>query len=307
MGSTPRAEYRGALYHVFARGVRRERIFCDVEDYLAYVADLRHLADDLGVKVLAYCLMPNHPHLCLKTDDAPLSELMQRLNTRHALRFNRKYKVTGHLHEGRYRALLIDSERYLLRLVRYIHQNPVRAGLVPAVDDWPFSSHRDYCAPATWVHRDEALSRFVSHADYQVFVSQSANLEDSEIFSSVGRGFRFAGSLESVSDVRSAVARDSTKHAAMWIPLGNTRPPPTEDISAQAEQWLRERAESISLHELQGLDQHDPIRRVRRELAAFLRAENHSLRAIGLLLHRKVAAVSRLVGRHEQQPSAETH
>src|SRR5919106_1813279 len=160
MGRQPRAEFRNALYHVFARGNRRERIFHDHDDYQLYIEELQKLSRDLGVDVLAYCLMPNHPHLCLRTRDTPLSRFMQRLNTFHAKRFNQKYDTSGHLYQGRYRALLIEERMYLLRLVRYIHQNPTRGGLAAFA-----AFERDTPAP-----------------------------EDLETFSRARRAFAFAGS-----------------------------------------------------------------------------------------------------------------
>ena len=86
MGRAPRAEFRGALYHVFSRGNRREKLFLDEEDYGAYLAHLRETADELGVAVIAYCLMPNHPHLCLQTDGAPLSVQISQIPVMFLLR-----------------------------------------------------------------------------------------------------------------------------------------------------------------------------------------------------------------------------
>ena len=194
MGRQPRAEFRNALYHVFARGNRRERIFHDHDDYQLYIEELQKLSRDLGVDVLAYCLMPNHPHLCLRTRDTPLSRFMQRLNTFHAKRFNQKYDTCGHLYQGRYRALLIEERMYLLRLVRYIHQNPTRAGLVASMSDWPYSSYHEYRRADSWICRGPVLSGFGSLAAFAAFERDTPAPEDLETFSRARRAFAFAGS-----------------------------------------------------------------------------------------------------------------
>src|SRR5687767_8959859 len=211
MPRAPRAQYRGALYHVFVRGNRRQKVFLDDDDYRDYVALLSKLARELDAEVLAYCLMPNHPHLCVRTQGAPLSSLMQRLNTTHAVRFNRKYKVQGHLNEGRYRALVVDADVYLLRLVRYIHRNPVRAGLVARAGDWAHSSHREYLARDSWVARHHVLRHFESPETFEEFVAQETTEEDAAVFRAADRGFRFAGSLAGIEAALSSVRSEAKK------------------------------------------------------------------------------------------------
>jgi putative transposase len=113
MGRRVRMEYPGVVYHVFSRGNRRTAVFRSPAEYEDFIADLERLAKLHKAEVLAFCLMSDHPRLCLRTgeDGDPLSLLMQRLNLRHARRFNRIHKVRGHLNECRYRAQVVDTKR----------------------------------------------------------------------------------------------------------------------------------------------------------------------------------------------------
>jgi putative transposase len=130
MARKPRLEYPGALLHVIARGNNRQEIFHDDEDRRAYLERLGLYLGEGGVTIYCFCLMSNHVHLLVEVGERSLSQVMQRLLTWHARHHSVKYKRVGHLFQGRYKAILCDKDAYLLELVRYIHLNPVRAGLV---------------------------------------------------------------------------------------------------------------------------------------------------------------------------------
>jgi REP element-mobilizing transposase RayT len=134
----------GLLYHVIARGNQRRATFLDDADYRAYLRRLALYRERYHVRLHAYCLMPNHVHLLVRTAETPLAKFMQGLQQSYTQRFNRVHDTVGHLFQGRYRAIVCDSERYLLVLVRYIHLNPVRAGLAAQPEDYPYSGHRAY-------------------------------------------------------------------------------------------------------------------------------------------------------------------
>lgn len=140
MPRRPRIHYPGALYHVVARGVEKRLIFLDSADYEHYTATQGRAIAKLGASLIAYCLMPNHVHLAIKVGAVPLSRIMHRILACHALTFNEKYRRVGHLFQGRHSAFLITHERYLQNLIRYIHQNPVRAKLTERAKDWRWSS-----------------------------------------------------------------------------------------------------------------------------------------------------------------------
>lgn len=134
----------GLLYHVVARGNRRETVFLARGDYETYLHRLAAYRAGYAVSLYAYCLMPNHVHLVLRTTAAPLAKFMQSLQQSYTQRFNQRYSQVGHAFQGRYKALLCATDEYLVTLVRYVHLNPVRAGLVARAEDYPYSSHRAY-------------------------------------------------------------------------------------------------------------------------------------------------------------------
>src|SRR6185503_15252840 len=101
---------------------------------------------EMSCTILAYCLMGNHFHLAMRVGNIPLSRIMHRMLTTYAMAFNFRHDRTGHLFQARYKAILCLDDAYLLGLVRYIHLNPVRAGLVPKPENWPWSSHHLYAA-----------------------------------------------------------------------------------------------------------------------------------------------------------------
>lgn len=140
MPRRPRIHYPGALYHVIARGVEKRKIFLDAEDYLHFKDDMLRSMARFNTRLLAYCLMPNHVHLAIKVGIVPHSRPMHRLLGNHAITFNEKYDRVGHLFQGRHSAYLVWNESYLSNLIRYIHQNPVRAKLVSRPKDWAWSS-----------------------------------------------------------------------------------------------------------------------------------------------------------------------
>ncbi len=144
MARKPRVEIAGAFYHVIARGNNRQRIFKDSQDHRVYLKRLERYRERYGVTLYAYTLMPNHVHLLLETSTPPLSKFMQGLQQSYTVYFNRRHNHVGHLFQGRYRAILCERESYLVELIRYLHLNPVRAGLVRRPELYRWSSHHAY-------------------------------------------------------------------------------------------------------------------------------------------------------------------
>ena len=126
-----------------ARGVDGRDIFIDDVDRVAFHDGLIRLSRDLGADILAFCLMGNHFHIAIQIGPVALASIMQRLLTSYSLAFNRRHNRTGHLFQARYKAIVCRDERYLASLIRYIHLNPVRAGLVARAQDWRWSSIAD--------------------------------------------------------------------------------------------------------------------------------------------------------------------
>ncbi|MCK6479966.1 MAG: transposase [Planctomycetaceae bacterium] len=138
-------DYVGALHHVMVRGIERRAIFIDDQDRARFLFRLEEALRLTGGACLAWALMPNHVHLLLRTGVAPLAVTMHRLGTNYAMDFNRRHGRAGHLFQNRYKALPVENDAYVLEVVRYIHLNPVRAGIVPDIEAlglYPWTGHR---------------------------------------------------------------------------------------------------------------------------------------------------------------------
>jgi putative transposase len=144
MPRSPRIHAPGAMYHVTLRGNHRQDIFFTSDDRSLLTRIIMEIIVDCGAQLHAYCYMTNHVHALLRVSDTPLSKVMLLLAGRYARRVQARLQTTGHLFEKRYHALLVDADEYLLTLLRYIHLNPVRAGLVSSPDEYPWSSHHVY-------------------------------------------------------------------------------------------------------------------------------------------------------------------
>ncbi len=136
-----RIEFAGALYHVMARGDARAAIFRNDEDRQAFCAGLTRVCGRFQWRLWAYCLMDNHYHLLVETLAPTLSRGMREVNGVYTQAFNRRHGRVGHVLQGRFKAVLVDKDSYLLELSRYIVLNPVRARLCPTAADWPWSSY----------------------------------------------------------------------------------------------------------------------------------------------------------------------
>jgi putative transposase len=159
-----RLEFPGALYHVTSRGDLRRPIFLDDDDRLQWLEILSLVCSRLNVAVHAYCQMTNHYHLMMETLEGNLSQAMRQLNVFYSQYANRRHGNVGHVFQGRYKAILLQKESYLLELARYIVLNPVRAGIVTDPKDWPWSSYNimseDSDAIPAWLIAKWLLSQF---------------------------------------------------------------------------------------------------------------------------------------------------
>jgi len=134
----------GFPYHIINRGNGGQEVFYKNEDYKAFVGLMVEAKTRYSIKVLAYCLMPNHFHMVLMPLHAEdLSRYMQWLMTSHVRRYHRHYGTSGHVWQGRYKSFIIQRDRHLLTVLRYVEGNPVRAGLVGSAKEWLWSSHRE--------------------------------------------------------------------------------------------------------------------------------------------------------------------
>lgn len=158
-----RIEFPGALYHVTARGDRRKAIFFDDNDRRRWLDILGLTCARFNFVVHAYCQMGNHYHLMLETVEGNLSQGMRQLNAFYSQEFNKQHSFVGHVFQGRYKAILVQKEAYLLELARYVVLNPVRAGFVDDPKDWKWSSYHftmGHCDAPAWLNTTWLLSHF---------------------------------------------------------------------------------------------------------------------------------------------------
>lgn len=137
--------YAGQYYHVYNRGTNHQSIFVNDENYHFLLHRIKQFIPLYAIRIIAYSLMPNHYHFLVGVEqDGALSPFFQRLFNSYSQAFNRQQKRTGTLFEGRAKSILIDDSSYVYALVRYIHLNPVVAGIVDAPEDWRFSNYLEW-------------------------------------------------------------------------------------------------------------------------------------------------------------------
>ncbi|MDQ1000774.1 putative transposase [Neobacillus niacini] len=144
MGRKRRAWFPGAKYHIMSRGNRKSTLFYDDEDRLKYLSFLKETMVRFPFTLHTFCLMSNHTHLQIETSDTSPTIIMSHFNTKFAKYFNKKYDFTGHVFEKRYGAELLDSLDYEFDVSKYIHLNPLKAGLVDELEYYPWSSYNAY-------------------------------------------------------------------------------------------------------------------------------------------------------------------
>lgn len=203
-----RLEFPGALYHVTARGDRREPIFEDDEDRQALLEIFALALERFDAGCLAYCLMPNHYHFVLQTRRANLSRLMRHVNGVYTQRCNRRHDRVGHLFQGRFKAIVVDRDAYLLEVCRYVELNPVRARLVKRPQDWRWSSYRAHVGldeRPPWLDsiallRQLAATEAAGRRRYAAFVAQGRGVR---LWEQALRGQIYLGDERFVARVQS--------------------------------------------------------------------------------------------------------
>jgi len=235
-----RIEFEGALYHVTSRGDRREAIYEDDADRVAFLGVVESVAETFNWVCHAYCQMTNHYHLVIETPDGNLSKGMRQLNGVYTQLLNRKYARVGHLFQGRYKAILVDADAHLLELTRYVVLNPVRAGMVVSPGDWRWSSYLDMIGARkspNWLATDGLLAQFAQFAPDRVeavrryieFVDQGMGK------ASIWQGLRsqiYLGNDAFVERMQSMCEGLST---TVGVPKAQKRPPalPLSELSSQ--------------------------------------------------------------------------
>ena len=147
------------IYHVIMRGINRQRIFEDEEDYKKYLWELKRFQEICGYQLYAWCLMPNHIHILIREGNEPLEQVFRRIGASFIYWYNMKYERIGHLFQDRYKSEPVEDSAYLLTVVRYIHQNPVKAGICKKTADYRYSSYSEYLNGGALLTRDMLLKQ----------------------------------------------------------------------------------------------------------------------------------------------------
>jgi putative transposase len=189
MARKPRIHIPGGLYHVILRGNAGNAIFKEHQDYNRLCLLIQIGIERYSHRIHAFCFMTNHIHFAIQVAQIPLSKIMHNLTFRYTQWINKRNNSTGHIFQGRYKAILVDAENYLLELVRYIHLNPVRAKLVKFPDEFHWSSHNVYLGreKLTWLSTDWVLGHFSD--DYTVARERYEEFVADEIGQAYGKQF----------------------------------------------------------------------------------------------------------------------
>ena len=185
MSRKKRIWYPGAAYHVMDRGIRRSAICKDQMDYEMFCLILKHTMEKEPFELHSFCMMTNHLHMQITTINTEIWKIMNRLLCSYAKSFNHRYGYTGHLFESRYTSCLIEDSGYFLEVSRYIHLNPVRAGMVREPLDYPYSSYESYVSQKAnpLLEKNKILSFFTTNPaeQYRRFVEGSVSHKEHEI------------------------------------------------------------------------------------------------------------------------------
>lgn len=165
MARKPRIHFPGAFYHVMLHGNGGQKIFFSSEDQTRLYLLIQEGVGKYGHQIHAFCLMNNHIHLVIQVAETPLSKIVQNISFRYTRHINTTQERTGHLFQGRYKAILVDADNYLSQLVRYVHNNPVKAEIADQCGDFQWSSHAAYCGNdfIPWLTTDFVLGQFADN------------------------------------------------------------------------------------------------------------------------------------------------
>jgi len=155
-----RQKSNSGIYHVMLRGINKQIIFEDDEDRLRFLETLEYYRDICKFKLYSYCLMDNHVHILIKEIDESISSIIKKLCSSYVYWYNHKYQRCGHLFQDRFKSEVVESDIYLLTVIRYIHQNPLKAGIIKNIMDSKWTSHSQYVNKNTFIDIDHALKVF---------------------------------------------------------------------------------------------------------------------------------------------------
>ncbi|TWH46240.1 transposase [Sporomusa sp. KB1] len=183
MARQARLKSKSGIYHIILRGINRQVIFEDDEDKLKFLECLCYYRNVCDYTVYGYCLMDNHVHLLIKESEEEIASIMKRIGVCYVSWYNRKYDRCGHLFQDRFKSEVIEDDAYLLVVLRYIHQNPLKAGLVQSLYDFRFSSYCEFINTDQIVDINFILGMFsldseLAREDYVRFMNETSDNDD---------------------------------------------------------------------------------------------------------------------------------
>jgi putative transposase len=303
-----RIEYPGAVYHITSRGDRREPIAKDDTDRVQFLEILGQALQRFDAQAWAYCLMGNHYHLVLRTKQANLSRLMRQINGVYTQAFNRRHGLTGHLFQGRYKAILVDSDSYLLQVCRYVDLNPVRARMVKRPDAYAWSS---YCALVGLTPSPEWLDIRLVHtqlapdkaaAKYAEFVAQGHGVQ---LWDEALRQQIYLGDEDFIARMQKKAGLSDVSHDAQSAKKGlkpkahQARKPQVNQVNQVNQIHTSAPARDSDLQRYAKMKTTDKAQRNQHIADAFYQG-GHSQTAIAIAFNVSSSTVSRVVAAYER-------
>lgn len=295
MARRQRYHLTAATYHVMLRGNNGQPIFFSEADRIRMCLLIQQGVERFGHTIYAFCFMSNHIHLALRVADTNISQIMQHLAFRYARYINRKQKRVGHLFQGRFKSIVIDEERYLKELVRYIHLNPVRAGLVKSPDKYSWSSHKAYMQKDSilWISHDRVLKCFNPYLsgalnEYERYILNGIGIETELDFKS--------GSIEGILG-----DKEFADEVVEKVSITQNRKIELLDLITQ----VCER-QNVTVEDLRMPGKHPKQSYTRALLALLVRETNGlSLEQLGQILNREASGLTKLANRLENKCTTE--
>lgn len=180
MVRVPREKSKSGIYHIMLRGINKQNIFEDDEDKYKFLEILKHFKSICKYELYSYCLMSNHIHILLQELDDTVSVALKRISASYVLWYNKKYDRSGHLFQERFKSEPVNDEGYFIRVIRYIHQNPIKAGMVNNILEARWTSHYEYISEPNLIDIDLALGLFSSNRDNAIDLYIKFINEDNE-------------------------------------------------------------------------------------------------------------------------------
>lgn len=211
MARKPRIYGNSGIYHVVLRGNNRQAIFEDDEDRATFLFKLKTFSEKLNTQIYAYCLMDNHVHILLKAEDKVVSEYIKRLSGSYAYWYNRKYDCIGHLFQERFKSEPVENKKYFLTVLRYIHRNPVKAGIVKKCGRYAYSSYHEYVGKAQIIDKRLCFSLL----DLNGFVLFHNEKNDDNCIEMSETHYKFLTDSEALRIIKSSIPTGMVNYLGM--------------------------------------------------------------------------------------------